>query len=141
MRALFDEQIDMARGVPQSYYVDEFADEGIMFEGAAGPPDYLAMTFPFSRERHRDLMLRYRNLSQFGVMVSDVSRGCVRERAGRVRDPLRPRRRGRGERSRAASSCWPSCTGGGGDRVSLARSYVPLRPATRPPAAACAHAT
>ena len=84
VRALFDEEIDMARGVPQSYYVDEFADERIMFEGAAGPPDYLAMSLPFSRERHRDLMLRYRHLSQFGVMVSDRSRGSVRERAGRL---------------------------------------------------------
>jgi choline dehydrogenase-like flavoprotein len=84
VRAEFDEEIDMARGVPQSYYVDEFADEGIIFEGAAGPPDYLAMSFPFSRERHRELMLRYRHLSQFGVMVSDRSRGSVRRRAGRT---------------------------------------------------------
>jgi choline dehydrogenase-like flavoprotein len=84
VRALFDERIDMARGVPQSYYVDQFAPQRIMFEGAAGPPDYLAMSFSLSRERHRDLMLRYRNLSQFGVMVSDRSRGRVRERAGRV---------------------------------------------------------
>ena len=29
-----------------------------MFEGAAGPPDYLAMSFPFSRERLRELMLQ-----------------------------------------------------------------------------------
>jgi len=84
VRAEFAEEIDMARGVPQSFYIDEFADEGIMFEGAAGPPDYLAMSFPFSRERHRDLMLRFKHLSQFGVMVSDRSRGSVRERAGRV---------------------------------------------------------
>ena len=85
VRALFEtEEIDMARGVPQSLYIDEFAHEGIMFEGAAGPPDYLSMTFPFSGERHRDVMLRWRNLSQFGVMVSDVSRGSVRRRAGRV---------------------------------------------------------
>ena len=28
----------MWHGVPQSYYIDEFADEGVMFEGAAGPP-------------------------------------------------------------------------------------------------------
>ena len=84
VRALFDEEIDMARGVPQSFYIDEFADEGIMFEGAAGPPDYFAMGLPYSRERHRELMLRFTNLSQFGVMVSDVSRGSVRERAGRV---------------------------------------------------------
>jgi choline dehydrogenase-like flavoprotein len=84
VRALFDEAIDMAKGVPQSFYVDEFADEGIMFEGAAGPPDYLAMSLPFSGERHRELMLRYRQLAQFGVMVSDRSRGHVRHRAGGV---------------------------------------------------------
>jgi choline dehydrogenase-like flavoprotein len=83
VRAEFDEVIDMSRGVPQSFYIDEFADEGIMFEGAAGPPDYLAMSFPFSRERHRDLMLRYEHLAQFGLMVSDSSRGSVTERAGR----------------------------------------------------------
>jgi len=83
VRALFDEPIDMARGVPQSFYIDQFADEGIMFEGAAGPPDYLAMTLGVSGERHRELMLSFRNLSQFGVMVSDVSRGSVRELAGR----------------------------------------------------------
>jgi choline dehydrogenase-like flavoprotein len=83
VRALFDEEIDMSRGVPQSFFIDEFADDRIMFEGAAGPPDYLAMSFPFSGERQRDLMLRYRRLSQFGVMVSDLSRGRVRERAGR----------------------------------------------------------
>lgn len=85
MRALFDEEIDMARGVPQSYYIDEFAPERIMFEGAAGPPDYYAMSMASApRDRHRELMLRYRNMSQFGLMVSDVSRGFVRERGGRV---------------------------------------------------------
>jgi choline dehydrogenase-like flavoprotein len=84
VRALFDERIDMARGVPQSYFVDEFADDGIMLEGAAGPPDYAAMSLPFAGARHRELMLRYQHMSQFGLMVSDVSRGSVRERLGRV---------------------------------------------------------
>ena len=84
VRALFAEEIAMHRGVPQSYYIDEFADEGIMFEGAAGPPDYLAMSFPFTREKHRALMLKFLNLAQFGVMVSDLSRGSVRTRGGRV---------------------------------------------------------
>jgi choline dehydrogenase-like flavoprotein len=84
VRALFDERIDMARGVPQSYYIDEFAGEGIMLEGAAGPPDYAAMSFPFTGEHHRELMLRYPHISQFGLMVSDVSRGHVMKRAGTV---------------------------------------------------------
>ena len=38
-RARFDEPIDPWDGVPQSYYVDALADEGIMLEGIAGPPD------------------------------------------------------------------------------------------------------
>ncbi|MEA2375713.1 MAG: hypothetical protein QOD53_2176 [Thermoleophilaceae bacterium] len=84
VRAELDEEIDMAKGVPQSYYVDEFADEGIMFEGAAGPPDYAAGSFPFIGERHRDVMMGYSRLSQFGIMVSDLSRGSVRRRAGQV---------------------------------------------------------
>jgi choline dehydrogenase-like flavoprotein len=85
VRALFDEQIDMHLGVPQSYYIDEFAPEGIMFEGAAGPPDYLAASLPYAGPRHRELMARYRELSQFGILVSDYrSRGLVRERLGNV---------------------------------------------------------
>ena len=42
------------------------------------------MSFPFAGEKHRELMLQFRNISQFGLMVSDLSRGWVRERAGRV---------------------------------------------------------
>ena len=52
------------------------------------------MSFPFSRERHRELMLRYRHLSQFGIMVSDHdSPGSVRERLGltEIRYDLGPR--------------------------------------------------
>lgn len=80
--ALMDEVVDMADGVPQSYYVDEFADQGIMLEGAAGPPEYVAALLPYSGERHRDLMVGYRRLAQFGLMVSEVSRGRVRSVAG-----------------------------------------------------------
>ncbi len=78
--ALMDEDVDMAHGVPQSYCVDEFADEGILFEGIAGPPDYLAMAVPFKGDRHRELMLQYRRVAQFGLMVSDTSRGRVHRR-------------------------------------------------------------
>lgn len=78
--AIMDEDVDMARGVPQSYCVDEFADEGMLFEGVAGPPDYLAMAAPYKGDRHRELMLGYRRVAQFGLMVSDTSRGRVRKR-------------------------------------------------------------
>jgi choline dehydrogenase-like flavoprotein len=81
--ALMDELVDMAKGVPQSFYVDEFAAEGIMFEGVAGPPSYVAMALPLSARRHAEAMADYRHLAMFGLMVSDSSRGSVRALAGR----------------------------------------------------------
>jgi choline dehydrogenase-like flavoprotein len=81
--ALMDEVVDMARGVPQSFYVDEFASQGIMFEGVAGPPAYAAMALPLTGKRHVRAMADYRRLAQFGLMVSDASRGRVRTLAGR----------------------------------------------------------
>jgi choline dehydrogenase-like flavoprotein len=84
VRALFDERVEMWDGVPQSYFIDELADDGIMLEGAAGPPDYLAASLPYAGERHRRLMESYPRMSQFGIMVSDSSRGHVRETAGIV---------------------------------------------------------
>jgi choline dehydrogenase-like flavoprotein len=81
--ARMDEIVDMAKGVPQSFYVDEFADEGIVFEGVAGPPAYAAMSLPLTGARHAEAMAGYRHLAQFGVMVSDSSRGSVRALAGR----------------------------------------------------------
>jgi choline dehydrogenase-like flavoprotein len=81
--ALMDEVVDMAHGVPQSFYIDEFAREGIVFEGVAGPPGYAAMSLPLSGKRHAEAMAAYRNLAQFGLMVSDSSRGRVRVIGGR----------------------------------------------------------
>jgi choline dehydrogenase-like flavoprotein len=80
--ARMDEVVDMARGVPQSFYVDEFASEGIIFEGVSGPPAYAAMSLPLTGTRHEEAMADYRHLAQFGVMVSDGSRGSVRSVAG-----------------------------------------------------------
>lgn len=82
MRALFDEEINMHEGVPQSYYIDEYASEGIMFEGAAIPPGLAAAPLPYFGVRHRALMEHFPNLSQFGIMVSDTSRGHVRDIRG-----------------------------------------------------------
>jgi choline dehydrogenase-like flavoprotein len=81
--ARMPENVDMAHGVPQSFYVDEFADEGIMFEGAAGPPAYAALALPLTGARHTEAMAAYRRLALFGLMVSDSSRGTVRSIAGR----------------------------------------------------------
>jgi choline dehydrogenase-like flavoprotein len=81
---LMDEVVDMGRGVPQSFYVDEFAAEGIMFEGIAGPPSYVAMTLPLQGAEHARAMASYRRLAQVGLMIGDSSRGRVLTRAGRA---------------------------------------------------------
>ncbi|HEV3069882.1 MAG TPA: GMC family oxidoreductase [Solirubrobacteraceae bacterium] len=86
--ALMDEVVDMAKGVPQSFYVDEWAQEGIMFEGIAGPPSYAAASLPLQGERHARAMRSYRHLAQVGLMVSDSSRGRVRRMMGYP--PTRP---------------------------------------------------
>ncbi len=75
--ALMDEQVDMARGVPQSFYVDEFAADGVMLETVAGPPAYAAMSLPLRGEQHARAMASYPRLAQLGLMVSDSSRGRV----------------------------------------------------------------
>jgi choline dehydrogenase-like flavoprotein len=81
--ARMHEIVDMGKGVPQSFYVDEFAEQGIVFEGVAGPPAYAAMSLPLTGARHAEAMADYPRLAQFGVMVSDSSRGSVRSIAGR----------------------------------------------------------
>ena len=115
---LFDEEIDMARGVPQSYFVDEFADEGIMFEGAAGPPDYAAMSLPFAGERHRDADAALpAPCRSSALMVSDISRGSrARACSGASRSATTSAAR-TSPPSSAASSCCASCTAAAGARA------------------------
>ncbi len=83
VRARLDEEVRMWEGVPQSYFVDEFAAEGVMLEGISGPPDHLAMSTPRTGAEHRELMLDAARTAMFGVMVSDSSRGRVFSVGGR----------------------------------------------------------
>jgi choline dehydrogenase-like flavoprotein len=91
-RARFDEPIDPWDGVPQSYYVDALAGDGIMLEGIAGPPDQAALATPGTGALHRERMLAARSTASFGVMVADSATGTVRELGGRllVRYDLHP---------------------------------------------------
>ena len=79
-----DEPVDMADGVPQAYAVDEFAGDGLMLEGWAGPPDTLALSLPATGAEHRRVMLAYRHVAQAGLMIRDRSRGRVRSVGGRA---------------------------------------------------------
>ena len=104
--ALMDEVVDMARGVPQSFYVDEFAAEGIMFEGVAGPPAYAAMSLPLTGDAPR---ARDGRLPPARAVRPDGQRLLARPRARGRRapaDPLRPVRRATWRRSAPA---WRAC--------------------------------
>ncbi|MBW2458759.1 MAG: GMC family oxidoreductase [Deltaproteobacteria bacterium] len=79
---LFDEDIDMSTGIPQSYSIDDYAEEGLMFEGGSTPVDVTALAIPWVGDRFMDLMARYRHLATFGFMLQDKSRGEVRGGAG-----------------------------------------------------------
>lgn len=80
--ALFDEVIDMSRGIPQSYTIDEYAKDGLMFEGASTPLDVTAVALPWVGERFMEVMARYPNIATFGFMIRDKSRGSVRAGPG-----------------------------------------------------------
>ena len=82
--AEFEEAIEQWRGVPQAYAVDEFAADGIMLEGWAGPPDMLALSLPAAGAEHRRVMLNARHVAQAGLMIRDSSRGRVHRVAGRT---------------------------------------------------------
>lgn len=87
-RALMPEELDPWRGVPQSFFVDELADEGILLEGIAGPPDQAAMATPGQGAEHRERMQAARRTATFGVMVADSAEGQVRAIGVRRPRPL-----------------------------------------------------
>lgn len=80
--ALFEEEIDMSRGIPQSYAIDSYAREGIMFEGASTPLDVTAVAIPWVGRRFMNIMSNYANVATFGLMIQDKSRGEVRSGPG-----------------------------------------------------------
>jgi hypothetical protein len=80
--AFYDEVIDAHRAVPQGYAIEEFHDEGILFEGAFAPPVVGAASFPIIGRHLVELLERYRNLVCFGFMIEDTSRGRVRRGPG-----------------------------------------------------------
>jgi choline dehydrogenase-like flavoprotein len=80
--AEFDEEIDMSRGIPQSYSIDSYERDGLMFEGASTPLDVTAVAIPWVGRRFMEVMDRYPNMATFGFMIQDRSRGEVRSGPG-----------------------------------------------------------
>lgn len=75
--ALFDEEVRGFEGIPQGYYSDALAGDGIKLEGIFLPPAFTASTILLTGKGHREVMDKYKNLALFGMMVSDTSRGRI----------------------------------------------------------------
>jgi hypothetical protein len=80
--ALYDEILDGSNAIPQGYAIEEFHDEGILFEGAFAPLDIGAASFPILGRRLVELLEDYRRVACFGFLIEDSSRGRVRSGPG-----------------------------------------------------------
>lgn len=80
--AMFDEKLDGGNAIPQGYAIEQFHDEGLLFEGAFAPLDLAAVSFTLLGPRLVELLESYDHLACFGVMIEDVSRGRVRRGPG-----------------------------------------------------------
>ncbi|MBI2966712.1 MAG: GMC family oxidoreductase [Bacteroidetes bacterium] len=74
---LFKDKINSWSGIPQGYYVDDYAHEGIMFEGFFLPPTFLSFALPAFGMDLKKYMAGYCKMAGFGIMVTDTSRGKV----------------------------------------------------------------
>ncbi len=76
--ALFAEEVNSWHAVPQGYAIDQFADEGLYFEGASLPLELQAASLPGFGPAFTAVMDEYNRSLSFGFMVKDRSRGRVR---------------------------------------------------------------
>jgi choline dehydrogenase-like flavoprotein len=81
--AVFDEDISGFNAIPQGYSIDEFYDQGILFEGASAPFEITMAAMPFVGPRLIDLAERFDRVAMFGYMIADQSRGRIRMVGGR----------------------------------------------------------
>ncbi|MBI3072855.1 MAG: GMC family oxidoreductase [Deltaproteobacteria bacterium] len=75
--ARFPHEFKPWEGIPQGYCIDEFHEDGILYEGAAVPPDFAGLAFPFYGARFTEAMENYRRTAIFGFLVEETSRGRV----------------------------------------------------------------
>jgi len=70
--------------IPQGYMIDEFHNEGIMFEGATAPFMIISAATPGVGKEYTDIVHSYHHLAIFGYMVKDTSTGFVRPGIGDI---------------------------------------------------------
>lgn len=92
--ARFDEDLRSFESVPQGYAVDEFHDEGILFEGSSLPLELTAALTPGFGPSFTAMMDDAQRSTIFGFLVKDSSRGTVTAGPagpGGASAPARPR--------------------------------------------------
>jgi choline dehydrogenase-like flavoprotein len=77
LHALMDEPVEPQKSIPQGYMIDEFHEDGILMEGGTLPLEMFSMMVPEIGREGQEIMRAYRNISMFGVMICDKSRGRV----------------------------------------------------------------
>jgi choline dehydrogenase-like flavoprotein len=80
--AEFDEEIQSWKGIPQGYAIEDFHEEGILYEGATVP---LEMSMTMCQLIGPDLVRlaeSFAHVASFGFMIEDTSRGSVRQVMG-----------------------------------------------------------
>ncbi len=82
MFGVFDEDISGFNAIPQGYAIEEFHDEGILFEGGSTPLELGMVTVPFAGPRLVELAERFDRIAMFGFMIEDTSTGRVRSARG-----------------------------------------------------------
>jgi len=70
------------QGVPQSYYIDDLHEQGIMLEGAYVPPEFSSIAMPHFGKQHAAIMNESARLATYGMMVTDSASGSVRSGQG-----------------------------------------------------------
>lgn len=76
--AVMREKVENWKGVPQGYAIEDFHEEGLMFEGAALPLDFSVGLMPHIGPELVELAEGFDRIASFGLMVEDTSRGRVR---------------------------------------------------------------
>lgn len=76
--ALLDESVRGWEGVVQGWYLDEFADEGLLVMTAFAPPELAALSLPTMGRETQAILANFDRIAIAGVLVSDTSRGRVR---------------------------------------------------------------
>lgn len=80
---IFDETIAGYNAIPQGYAIEEFHEQGLLFEGGSAPMEMMMAAVPFIGKPLIELAESWDRAAMFGFMLEDTSRGRIRVVRGR----------------------------------------------------------